>query len=88
MHVFQFILIFTTFIFVFLTIYAFTYRKSKGALTFSALMLAGAFYSFGYAFEIASTTVEHIRFWLYIEYIGILDGNAFYIFRTDDSDQW
>ncbi len=71
MHVFRFILIFTTFVFVFLAVYAFGYRKSRGALVFSALMLAGAFYSFGYSFEIASTTVEQIRYWLRIEYIGI-----------------
>lgn len=71
MYVFRFILIFTTFVFVFLSIYAFSYRKSRGALVFSALMLAGAFYSLGYSFEIASSTVDQIRFWLRIEYIGI-----------------
>ena len=71
MNAFRFILIFATFLFAFLSVYSFSYRKSKGAFVFSLLMLAGAFYSFGYSFEIASTTIEQIRFWLRIEYIGI-----------------
>ncbi|WP_075618822.1 histidine kinase N-terminal 7TM domain-containing protein [Paenisporosarcina indica] len=37
-------------------------------------MLAGAFYSFGYAFEIVSVNLEQIQFWLRIEYIGISFG--------------
>jgi signal transduction histidine kinase len=68
---FQILLLFTSFIFIFLSIYSLQFRKTRGALIFSALMLAGAFYSFGYSFEVISTTVEDIRFWLYIEYIGI-----------------
>lgn len=37
-------------------------------------MWAGALYSFGYAFEIVSSNLEQIRFWLRIEYIGISFG--------------
>jgi PAS domain S-box-containing protein len=37
-------------------------------------MCAGAFYSLGYAFEIVSTSLEQIRFWLRMEYIGISFG--------------
>ncbi|MCR2823599.1 sensor histidine kinase [Lederbergia panacisoli] len=37
-------------------------------------MCAGAFYSFGYAFEIISSNLEQIRFWLKVEYIGISFG--------------
>jgi len=37
-------------------------------------MWAGAFYSFGYAFEIVSSSFEQFRFWLRIEYIGISFG--------------
>ena len=42
-------------------------------------MLAGAFYTFGYAFEITSTTLEQIQFWLRVEYIGIPFGAALWI---------
>lgn len=41
-------------------------------------MLSGAFYSFGYAFEIVSSNLEQIRFWLRIEYIGISFGTLFW----------
>jgi len=41
-------------------------------------MLAGAFYSIGYAFEIVSSTLEQVRFWLRIEYIGISFGTFFW----------
>ncbi len=71
MYVFRFILVFTTFVFIFLSIYSFSYRKARGALMFSALMLAGAFYSFGYTFELASVTIDQLKFWLRVEYIGI-----------------
>jgi len=37
-------------------------------------MIAGSFYSFGYAFEIISSNLEQIRFWLRVEYIGISFG--------------
>jgi signal transduction histidine kinase len=42
-------------------------------------MLAGAFYTFGYALEITSSNLEHIRFWLRIEYIGIPFGAVLWI---------
>nr|WP_249315802.1 histidine kinase N-terminal 7TM domain-containing protein [Bacillus sp. FJAT-49711] len=37
-------------------------------------MCAGAFYSFGYAFEIMSSNLHQISFWLKVEYIGISFG--------------
>ncbi|MCL6570535.1 MAG: hypothetical protein K6T88_02470 [Bacillus sp. (in: Bacteria)] len=37
-------------------------------------IIAGSFYSFGYAFEIISSNLEQIRFWLKVEYIGISFG--------------
>lgn len=37
-------------------------------------MWAGAFYSFGYAFEILSSNLDQIQFWLRIQYIGISFG--------------
>lgn len=46
------------------------------AVSYGLGMLAGSFYSFGYAFEIVSTSLEHIRFWLRVEYIGIPFGTV------------
>lgn len=41
-------------------------------------MLVSAFYSLGYAFEIISINLEHIRFWLRLEYIGISFSTVFW----------
>ena len=46
-------------------------RELPIAISYGLGLLAGSFYTFGYAFEIVSTTLDHIRFWLRIEYIGI-----------------
>ncbi|OMF30099.1 hypothetical protein BK133_17190 [Paenibacillus sp. FSL H8-0548] len=46
-------------------------RELPIAISYGLGVLAGAFYSFGYAFEIISGSLEHIRFWLRVEYIGI-----------------
>jgi len=54
-----------------MSIYGYKYRKSIGAKYFSFLTLVGAIYAFGYAFELTASSVEEIRFWLYVEYIGI-----------------
>ncbi|MFC5530964.1 histidine kinase N-terminal 7TM domain-containing protein [Cohnella yongneupensis] len=46
-------------------------REHPIAISYGLAVLAGAFYTFGYAFEIVSPNLEHIRFWLRFEYIGI-----------------
>lgn len=49
------------------------YRKRNLPLAkyCSWAMLAAAFYSFGYSFEIVSVNVEQAKFWLKVQYIGI-----------------
>lgn len=54
-------------------------RQLPIAISYGLGMLAGAFYTFGYAFEITSSTLEQIRFWLRIEYIGIPFGATIWI---------
>ncbi|MFC3773246.1 histidine kinase N-terminal 7TM domain-containing protein [Paenibacillus sp. GCM10012303] len=54
-------------------------RELPIAISYGLGMLAGAFYTFGYAFELTSTTLEQIRFWLRIEYIGIPFGATLWI---------
>ncbi|BBH22995.1 two-component sensor histidine kinase [Paenibacillus baekrokdamisoli] len=51
-------------------------RELPIAISYGLGMLAGSFYTFGYAFEIVSNTLEHIRFWLRVEYIGIPFGTV------------
>ncbi|WP_081418835.1 sensor histidine kinase [Paenibacillus sp. Leaf72] len=46
-------------------------RELPIAISYGLGMLTGTFYTFGYAFEIVSNSLEDIRFWLHIEYIGI-----------------
>ncbi|MBW7453881.1 histidine kinase N-terminal 7TM domain-containing protein [Paenibacillus sepulcri] len=46
-------------------------RELPVAISYGLGVLTSAFYTFGYAFEIISPSLEHIRFWLRIEYIGI-----------------
>jgi signal transduction histidine kinase len=54
-------------------------RELPIAISYGLGMLAGAFYTFGYAFEILSTTLDPIRFWLRVEYIGIPFGSILWI---------
>jgi signal transduction histidine kinase len=54
-------------------------RELPIAISYGLGMLAGAFYTFGYAFEILSTTLDPIRFWLRVEYIGIPFGSVLWM---------
>lgn len=49
----------------------FRYRKSPGAIGFGLVLITIFLYSFGYAFEIHSSSLNEILFWLKIEYLGI-----------------
>jgi len=53
-------------------------RELPIAVSYGLGMLTGALYTFGYAFEIVSDSLEHIRFWLRIEYLGIPFGTVFF----------
>jgi PAS domain S-box-containing protein len=50
-------------------------REFPVAVSLCIGMCTGAFYSFGYAFEIISSNLEQIQFWLRVEYIGISFGS-------------
>ncbi len=54
-----------------LALYSFRYRKSPGILIYIFLLLAFALYSFGYAFELQSLSIESMLYWLHVEYMGI-----------------
>jgi diguanylate cyclase (GGDEF)-like protein len=46
-------------------------RRAPQAATVSLLVAAAALYCFGYAGEVAQTTIAGARFWLQVEYLGI-----------------
>jgi PAS domain S-box-containing protein len=50
--------------------------SAPGALPFMAVSLAFIIYAVAYAFEVGSQTVEGVRFWLKVEYLGASTGSA------------
>lgn len=71
---FSALLMATTYCLLFIAYLAWRRREIPIAVSLFLGMCTGAFYAFGYAFEIVSTNLEQIRFWLKIEYIGISFG--------------
>lgn len=54
-----------------LALYTWARRPSAMAFPFIGLMIAAGLYSFGYAFELASTRTVGMLFWTRVEYLGI-----------------
>ena len=54
-----------------LAIHAYLHRNKSGATCFALLMLTTVVYAFGYAAEIAHSTLPAVLFWLKVEYLGI-----------------
>lgn len=46
-------------------------RATQGAINMLLLCLATAVFIFGYAFEISSTTLDDVFFWIRFEYVGL-----------------
>lgn len=55
------------------------FRSSAGARSFIALMLAAFIYSTGYFYELHSSNITGVFFWLKVEYIGIAPLPALWI---------
>ncbi|NHN33402.1 sensor histidine kinase [Paenibacillus agricola] len=51
-------------------------RELPIVVSYGLGLLTSVFYTFGYAFEIVSSTLEEIKFWLKIEYMGIPFGTV------------
>jgi signal transduction histidine kinase len=68
------LLLLSTLCSLFIAFLAWKKRQNSIAISLFFGMLSSAFYSFGYAFEIASTNLDQITFWLKVEYIGIAFG--------------
>lgn len=51
--------------------YAWKNRENRISISYGLGVVAAFFYTFGYAFQLVSTTVEQMLFWIHIQYIGI-----------------
>lgn len=61
------------------TLFAWGRRNAVSAKAFIALLAGFSLYSFGYAFELGSVTLEGKMFWLHVEYLGIPFLPAFWL---------
>jgi diguanylate cyclase (GGDEF)-like protein/PAS domain S-box-containing protein len=69
-----------------LAVQAWRRRPSAGAASVALLMVALAWWSFGYALELSSATFEWELFWTYVQYVGIvLSPAAWLLFAVDYS---
>jgi PAS domain S-box-containing protein len=64
------LLLFATCLMLFISYLSFKKRQLAVAKYTALVMLSASFYSLGYAFEMISTDLDSIKFWLKIEYIG------------------
>lgn len=51
--------------------YSWRSRETPISVSYGLGVLAASFYTFGYAFQLVSTTVEQMMFWIHIQYVGI-----------------
>jgi signal transduction histidine kinase len=65
------LLLLATGLMLFISFLSYRKRHLSVAKTMILIMLAAAFYAFGYAFEILSRSLSEMKFWLQIEYLGI-----------------
>lgn len=78
-NVYAFTLFCTAFIGLLLALFAWKLGKAPGVNFFALLSLAAAIYSLGYAFEISTTSLQEVLFWLRLQYLGISFIPAFLI---------
>lgn len=65
------ILLVATFLMLFIAYLSYRKRQLPIAKYAALVMLAASIYTFGYAFELTSTDMDRIRFWLKVEYVGV-----------------
>ncbi len=65
------ILFMFTFGFMILLNYSWQNRETPISVSYGLGVIAASFYTFGYAFQLVSTTVEQMIFWIHVQYIGI-----------------
>ncbi|MHA7965826.1 sensor histidine kinase [Paenibacillus sp. CAU 1782] len=65
------ILMIFTFGFMVLLNYSWQNRETPISVSYGLGVVAASFYTFGYAFQLVSKTVEQMLFWIHIQYVGI-----------------
>lgn len=65
------ILFLFTFCFMLLLYYSWQNRETPISISYGLGVVAAFFYTFGYAFQLLSTTAEQMLFWIHVQYIGI-----------------
>lgn len=65
------ILIISTFGFMVLLHFSWQNRETPISISYGLGVVAASFYTFGYAFQLVSTTMGEIIFWIHIQYLGI-----------------
>lgn len=65
------ILMIFTFGFMILLNYSWQNRENRISVSYGLGVVAASFYTFGYAFQLVSTTLEQMLFWIHIQYVGI-----------------
>lgn len=75
-------LIGVTFIISILAYYSNKRKEVPGAKGLNYLCIAASFYTFGYAMELMSTTIESINIWSKIQYIGLPFIPALWVYLT------
>jgi PAS domain S-box-containing protein len=65
------VLLVATCLMLFIAYLSFRKRQLSIAKYSALVMLCASFYSLGYAFEIISSDLESVKFWLKVEYVGI-----------------
>lgn len=65
------ILFLFTFCYMMLLYYGWKNRENPITISYAFGVLTAFFYTFGYAFQLLSTTVDQMMFWIHIQYLGI-----------------
>ncbi|HWJ77100.1 MAG TPA: histidine kinase N-terminal 7TM domain-containing protein [Niallia sp.] len=65
------ILLLFIFCYMMLLYYAWQNRETPISISYGLGVVVAFFYTFGYAFQLLSTTVDQMMFWIHIQYIGI-----------------
>lgn len=73
------LLLFTTALYLMLTLAAWQRREAIGATSFTFFLLAAAIWPFGYALELAATDLASKIFWAKVQYISIVSLPPFWV---------
>lgn len=62
--------------------YAWQNRETPISISYGMGVIAAFFYTFGYAFQLLSTTVDQMMFWIHVQYVGIIISPFIWVVMT------